>query len=217
MKKYGKPGGDWEQAIHHMTYPNMNLKEHCDIIDDSAQKDFSPYLFHQGYFKALMNPSTILPFEQALLHPQLLRNGLATRVWEFPRWKDQNHSVANEDATFVFRNIDLSLISWGWTPTRWQNDQGSVLVVCLDKDAKPRDIATQQVEALCRLYQDEIMEEVLDVMEDSSYYRRRGVTTGLTHGSYRRVFESVKKERGKVWARQYFYCEVEGLPNPDAT
>lgn len=61
-------------------------------------------------------------------------------------WKEDHSAYMNIPATFLHQNIDdTSSAEWGWVPTMWQDEVGSVLVVRSDG----QDVTTQQLEALC--------------------------------------------------------------------
>ena len=77
--------------------------------------------------------------------------------WAFPKDKEVNkreYPFVNQDATFLHQCCDprakgslaSGTLGWGWSPMKWQNDVGSVLVV--RQDRKP--LHPLHVEALCR-------------------------------------------------------------------
>lgn len=82
---------------------------------------------------------------------ELVGMSVHTRKYPPDRLWEDNHdgSYENDPATFLHMVPDANSDWWGWAPSEWRGDVGSVLVV----RSNDQDVTTQQVEALCRFCQ----------------------------------------------------------------
>ena len=225
---------DWFVEESHMAPPKQSpphwpsmpqrlvkaVRINCDaLIGRSLDKNPTTGCWR---FEQVEVPANHQAFKKGGISAMSIRIGLPIKLWKYPLEPSWLSGLANPKATFLMRDMNPSHAgTWGWAPMRWQNDQGNVLVVHLDNEARPKDITKVQVEALSYLAQHHLQDGMQKVMEEQpgtnadGYYMRRDVTAQYTHALYTEVFEKLKiakAEEDSDWAHAEL-PEGDGTPH----
>ncbi|KAL8671138.1 MAG: hypothetical protein Q9168_004353 [Polycauliona sp. 1 TL-2023] len=138
---------------------------------------------------------TVLPGQTSAIAHRIGEPWLIMQLSADLSWEWDGEAYVNQEATFLFRNIDPTAnfrdannMGWGWVPMRWQDGVGSVIVV--RRDRTPLD--PTKVEVVCKYCR----EAVGPLIENS-----RG--SGLEHMTRDEVLAKITPEAFARYEQDY--------------